>query len=74
MFETRRRGYETEVKALEDLVSYLRSDMAAIANRLKIKTSRLRSRAGNPMVCRFLPRRACQRLSNAQRGAQCRSA
>lgn len=35
MFETRRRGYETEVKALEDLVSYLKSDMAAIAKQIE---------------------------------------
>ena len=41
VFETRRRGYETEVKALEDLATFLRSEITSIESQIETQDRQL---------------------------------
>ena len=41
VFETRRRGYETEVKALEDLASFLKSEISSIESQVETQDRQL---------------------------------
>ena len=41
VFETRRRGYETEVKALEDLATFLKSEINSIAGQIETQDRQL---------------------------------